>query len=118
MSIRIEPFGEDAHLYTLENSAGTRLVLTEIGAAAISLVYRGRDILLGWDNPGRYFNGDGDLGATVGRVANRVADARFSLNGRIRLTNRRLPGDTVREQKKQGNDSQQRRGLPHEDRGT
>lgn len=82
MSIRIEPFGEDAHLYTLENSAGTRLVLTEIGAAAISLVYRGRDILLGWDNPGRYFNGDGDLGATVGRVANRVADACFSLNGR------------------------------------
>ena len=82
MSIRTEPFGEKAHLYTLENTSGTRLVLTDVGAAAVSLVFRGTDILLGWDDPARYFDGDGCEGATVGRVANRTAGARFTINGK------------------------------------
>ena len=82
MSIQIAPFGEKAGLFTLENAAGTRLVLTDIGAAAVSLIYRGTDILLGWEDPDRYFDGDGSEGATVGRVVNRIADARFTLNGR------------------------------------
>ncbi len=82
MSIRIESFGERARLFTLENSSGTRLVLTDIGASAVSLVWRGTDILLGWEDPDRYFNGDGCHGATIGRVANRVADSRFVLNGK------------------------------------
>ena len=82
MSIRIDPFGETAHLYTLENARGTRLVLTDIGASAVTLVYRGTDILLGWDDPARYFDGDGSEGATVGRVVNRIANARFTLGGK------------------------------------
>ena len=82
MSIKTCNFGEKAHLYTLENASGTRLVLTDIGASAVSLVYRGTDILLGWEDPDRYFDGGGDLGATVGRVANRIAGACFSLNGK------------------------------------
>ena len=82
MSIRIESFGERARLFTLENSSGTRLVLTDIGASAVSLVWRGTDILLGWEDPDRYFNGDGCHGATIGRVANHVADSRFVLNGK------------------------------------
>ena len=76
MSIQIESFGERARLFTLENSSGTRLVLTDIGASAVSLVWRGTDILLGWEDPDRYFNGEGCHGATIGRVANRVADSR------------------------------------------
>ena len=83
MSIQIESFGERARLFTLENSSGTRLVLTDIGASAVSLVWRGTDILLGWEDPDRYFNGEGCHGATIGRVANRVADSRFVLNGKI-----------------------------------
>ena len=59
MSIQIESFGERARLFTLENSSGTRLVLTDIGASAVSLVWRGTDILLGWEDPDRYFNGEG-----------------------------------------------------------
>ncbi len=82
MSIEIEPFGVQPKLYTLKNSAGTQLVLTDIGASAVSLVYKGTDILLGWDDPARYYDGGGDLGATVGRVANRIAYARFELNGK------------------------------------
>ena len=82
MSIQIESFGERARLFTLENTSGTRLVLTDIGASAVSLVWRGTDILLGWEDPDRYFNGDGCHGATIGRVANRVADSRFVLNGK------------------------------------
>ena len=82
MSIKTERFGDKAHLYTLESPSGTRLVLTDIGASAVSLIWRGTDILLGWEDPDRYFDGGGDLGATVGRVANRIAGACFSLNGR------------------------------------
>ena len=82
MSIQNESFGERARLFTLENSSGTRLVLTDIGASAVSLVWRGTDILLGWEDPDRYFNGEGCHGATIGRVANRVADSRFVLNGK------------------------------------
>ena len=82
MSIQIESFGERARLFTLENSSGTRLVLTDIGASAVSLVWGGTDILLGWEDPDRYFNGEGCHGATIGRVANRVADSRFVLNGK------------------------------------
>lgn len=82
MSIQIESFGERARLFTLENSSGTSLVLTDIGASAVSLIWRGTDILLGWEDPDRYFNGDGCHGATIGRVANRVADSRFVLNGK------------------------------------
>ena len=82
MSIQIGSFGERARLFTLENSSGTRLVLTDIGASAVSLVWRGTDILLGWEDPDRYFNGEGCHGATIGRVANRVADSRFVLNGK------------------------------------
>ena len=82
MSIRVEPFGEKAHLYIIENAAGTRLVLTDVGVAAVALVYRGTDVLLGWDDPERYFDGDGSEGATVGRVVNRISDARFTLGGK------------------------------------
>lgn len=81
MSISISDFGSGAKLYTLENAAGTRLVLTDIGAAMVSLIYKGTDVLLGWDDPARYLDGSGCLGAVVGRSANRISGAAFKLNG-------------------------------------
>lgn len=40
------------------------------------------DVCLGYDDPGAYRTLDGCLGATVGRCANRIGGARFTLNGR------------------------------------
>lgn len=41
-----------------------------------------RDILLGYDTIEEYIANDGYLGAVVGRYANRIANGRFSLNGK------------------------------------
>ena len=82
MSVIVRPFGKTANLYTLENKNGTRLVLTDIGACVVSLVFRGVDIALGWDDPEIYRRGDLYLGATVGRNCNRIAGGSFVINGR------------------------------------
>ncbi len=81
MSVAIDAFGPDGKLFTLENTRGTRLVLTDIGACVVSLVYGGVDVVLGWDEPEQYHRGAGSLGATVGRNCNRIAGAAFSING-------------------------------------
>lgn len=41
-----------------------------------------RDVLLGYDSAAAYWEQDGCLGGTIGRCANRIAGAAFSLNGR------------------------------------
>ena len=82
MSLKIEAFGADAGLFTLENARGTRLVLTDAGASVVSLVYRGVDVALGWDDPAGYYDGSFYVGSTVGRNCNRIADAAFALNGK------------------------------------
>jgi len=41
------------------------------------------DVVLGYDTIAEYVNGSAYFGALVGRVANRVADARFVLDGKV-----------------------------------
>ena len=84
--MKTEPFGtvndREAVLYTLENSAGTRLALTDFGASVVSLVYRDTDVVLGWSSAGDYLKNAGTgMGATVGRNANRIGGAAFSVDG-------------------------------------
>ena len=74
--------------YTLENPSGTRLTLTDAGAAVTSLTYRGVDVVLGWGDPGIYADNPSFFGATVGRCANRTAGAAFSLDGRTWILGR------------------------------
>ena len=76
-----ESFGSRFSLFRLKNAAGTELTLTDAGAAVVSLVYRGTDIVLGWGDPELYGENPGCFGATVGRCANRTAFGRFSLGG-------------------------------------
>ena len=54
----------------------------------VSIVFRlaGEDVVLGFSDLGGYTSAEGRgknpyMGAVVGRVANRVAEARFSLDG-------------------------------------
>ena len=71
-----------ANTYRLENKAGTWAILTDAGAAVVCLFYRGVDVVLGWDTPEEYFPNPGSFGATVGRSANRIGGAAFTLNGK------------------------------------
>jgi aldose 1-epimerase len=64
-------------LFTLENARGTRLTVSNYGAAVVSLFVRDKtgqlvDIVLGYDDPEDYVSDEYYLGTVVGRYANRV----------------------------------------------
>ena len=79
--------GRRAGLYILRNRNGMEVHLTDYGAAIVSIIVPGRDgkrrdVVLGYDDVVGYENGGASIGATVGRVANRISNAAFDLNGR------------------------------------
>ena len=71
-----------ATLYTLENK-NIAFSVTNYGATLVSLVEKttGRDVVLGLSSISDYQNQSYYLGATIGRVSNRIKDGKFSLNG-------------------------------------
>ena len=77
--------GGEAFLYTIENDRGMRAVVTNYGAILVSLFVPcadgvTRDVVLGYDTLAEYEAG-GFFGATVGRNANRISGAAFTLDG-------------------------------------
>ena len=79
------PDGKLAHLYKIR-FGNLEAEITDFGAALVSLIApdaQGNcaDVVLGFDNAQDYATSGAFLGATVGRNANRIANARFSLNG-------------------------------------
>lgn len=81
------PDGTRVASWTLENAAGIRVRLIDFGAAIVSIEVPDRegrvaDVALGFDTLDGYVGHRGCLGAVVGRFANRIAHARFSLDGR------------------------------------
>ena len=78
--------GEAVILYTMTNTNGAYVRLTNIGAAIVGIGVPDRngkieDVALGYADFHNYFNDAGGLGKTVGRFANRIANGRFTLNG-------------------------------------
>ncbi|MGN0983146.1 MAG: aldose epimerase family protein [Candidatus Limivicinus sp.] len=78
--------GEAVQAYTLENSSGMRATVIDYGAALQSLLVPNRqggltDVVLGFDDVAGYEGQDAYIGATIGRMANRVGGAAFSLGG-------------------------------------
>ena len=84
--------GRNAGLYILRNSHGMEVSVTDYGATLASVVVPGRngegvDVVLGYPVVSGYEEGKNHFGAIVGRVANRVGNASFELNGtRYELT--------------------------------
>ena len=83
------PDGQPFHLVELGDIGdGLAIGVTDVGATLVTAVVpdaRGRpsDVTLGYDAGTDYLDDRNPyLGATVGRVANRIAQARFSLDGR------------------------------------
>jgi aldose 1-epimerase len=78
--------GERVEIYTLSNAHGIEARIMTYGASIVSLRTPDRDgkienIVLGFDTFDPYLQGVPYYGATVGRYANRIAQARFSLKG-------------------------------------
>ncbi|PNY81495.1 aldose epimerase family protein [Deinococcus koreensis] len=83
------PTGEALHLFTLTLPDGVQATLTDVGATLVSLLVPDRhgalgDVVLGHDRPEAYLDRARSpyFGATIGRVANRIAGGRFTLDGR------------------------------------
>jgi aldose 1-epimerase len=73
--------------YTLENANGLSATIIAYGATLISVRTPDRDgnideITVGMEDPEDYRQGHPFLGSVVGRCANRLANARFTLNGK------------------------------------
>ncbi len=80
------PDGQDVTLYTLTNIHGLRAGIIEYGAILVSLEVPDRegkmaDVVLGFDDLDSYVRRNPLFGAVVGRYANRIAGARFMLDG-------------------------------------
>jgi aldose 1-epimerase len=74
-------------LYTLENANGLVAKVTNYGTIISELHVPDRDgkygdVVLGFDNLEQYLKGHPCFGCTVGRVANRIAKGRFTLDGK------------------------------------
>ena len=83
------PDGREAHLYTISCGSLTAAV-TDFGAALVRLLVPNakgvaEDVVLGYDDVLGYLNNSGCLGAPVGRCANRIGGAQFTLNGETYL---------------------------------
>ena len=78
--------GKDAHLYLLENKNGLKAYVSDFGASLVRLFVPDKngtmlDVVHGYDNAAGYERGDGGIGATVGRSANRIGGAQIEING-------------------------------------
>ena len=77
--------GEDIYLFTLRNYAGTEVCITNYGAIISSFKMNGVNIVLGFDDVRDYFSNDyisqyPYFGCIVGRYANRIKNANFSID--------------------------------------
>ncbi len=78
--------GSEAHLYVMENENGLRVAVSDYGGTVTSVHAPDRDgelgeVVLGFDAVEDYLASKAYMGCVVGRYANRIAGARFSLDG-------------------------------------
>lgn len=90
--IPVQPFGtlpdgRVAHLYTLDNGKGLKAVISDYGGTVVSLEVPDRtgktaDVVLGFATLGDYTAKSPFFGCLIGRVGNRIAHGKFSLDGK------------------------------------
>ncbi len=79
--------GKEIYLFCFRNKRGTKLCVSNYGAAAQSLFVRNKhnhftDVLLGYDNLSSYQNDEVYLGTVVGRNANRIFGGEVFIDGK------------------------------------
>lgn len=83
------PQGQEVIRYVLENGQGMSVGILDFGGHIQFVKVPDRkgniaDVALGYDKIADYIEHDGNqMGATVGRYANRIANGRFTLNGEV-----------------------------------
>jgi len=85
-SFRKDVDGATTELFTLKNKSGMMAQVTNYGAKLVTLIVPDRngvpgDVVMGYDNIDRYLTANPNFGATVGRFANRISNASFTLDG-------------------------------------
>lgn len=78
--------GKSVYLFTIKNTKGMEAEITNYGATLVSLKVEGNDgqfsdVVLGYDKLEDYLKYKNFFGATVGRVANRIENSSFEING-------------------------------------
>jgi aldose 1-epimerase len=81
------PDGRTAMLFEMINAAGMKAAITNFGGIIQSITVPDRkgamaDVTLGFDTLAPYLANPAYFGAIIGRTANRIANARFELNGK------------------------------------
>jgi len=80
--------GKSVLLYTLKNKAGAAVGITNYGARVVTLVVPDKnnkptDVVLGYDKISSYQKkGEPFFGAIIGRYGNRIANGKFTLDGK------------------------------------
>lgn len=85
-SFGITKSGCAASTYEIGNGRGVRLIATDFGATVVSIFVKDkngteRDVILGYDDLASYERAECYFGATVGRNANRIANAKVTIDG-------------------------------------
>ena len=85
LKISQQSFGEKASLFVLENDNGYKLEITDFGARVVNFLVPTKsgekNIVLGFDSAEEYLEKDPYIGATIGRVAGRIAKGKFEIDG-------------------------------------
>ena len=101
VKVKKSPFGavcgRESYLYTVENEK-LSVSFCDYGCTLTRLVFKGKngvshDCAIGYGRPSEYASGTSFIGATVGRYAGRIANARFSLNGKEYLLSKNDGGN-------------------------
>jgi aldose 1-epimerase len=86
-SFQKEIDGKKVDLFTLKNDSGMVVKVTNYGAHIVSIIVPDKngiyaDVSLGYSSIEGYLNDNMFLGAAIGRYANRIAGAKFKLDGK------------------------------------
>ncbi|HWU41350.1 MAG TPA: hypothetical protein VN203_27155, partial [Candidatus Acidoferrum sp.] len=79
--------GKQVDLYTIKNSKGMVVKITNYGAKIEQILVpdkngRFADVVQGYESIDKAMGGQGSMGAFVGRYANRIGGAKFTLDGK------------------------------------
>ncbi|PKP35712.1 MAG: galactose-1-epimerase [Bacteroidetes bacterium HGW-Bacteroidetes-17] len=79
---------EKFQVVELNNTAGMKVKISNFGGSIMSILAPDKEgnfgeVVLGFDTPEEYLNGNPYFGALIGRYGNRIANGKFELNGKV-----------------------------------
>ncbi len=86
MEFGVTKYGEKAKKFILKGAGGVVLEVSDYGGKVVRLFIPDRDgamkdVVVGFDDPSGWDNGDPYWGCIIGRYGNRIAAGKFTLNG-------------------------------------